>query len=95
MPVTLDDVDKVASLSRLSFSDDERRRLVDDLNRILEYMDQLNELDTENVEPTAHVLLMSNVFREDAEKPSMPKEKLLANAPSQEKGYFKVPQVIE
>ena len=69
--------------------------MVDELNRILDYMKNLNELDTEGVPPTSHVLPISNVFREDVVTPSLPRDQLLANAPSKRQGYFRVPKVIE
>ena len=95
MAVTLEDVRKVAHLSRLSFSAEEEARLVDELNRILGFMEKLNELNTEGVPPTSHVLPISNVFREDGVVPSLPQDELLANAPSKRGGYFRVPKVIE
>ena len=94
MPVTMD-VDKVAQLARLKFSEEEKRDLSSKLSDILSYMEQLNRLDTEDVEPTAHVLPLKNVFREDVVAPSMPQKELLANAPDQTMGHFKVPKVIE
>lgn len=95
MPVTREDVEKVAALARLCFSKEEKEQFTTQLNRILEYMEQLNRLDTEDVEPTSHVLPLKNVFREDVVVPSLPQDELLANAPSQHRGYFKVPRVIE
>lgn len=65
------------------------------LSRILEYFEQLNELDTSNVEPLAHPLPRVNVFREDELCPSLPLEDVLANAPDREGNYFKVPRIIE
>lgn len=95
MAVTLDDVRKVAYLARLGFSAEEEARLVDELNRILGYVEKLNELNTEGVPPTSHVLPISNVFREDVVVPSLSQDDLLANAPSRRGGYFRVPKVIE
>jgi aspartyl-tRNA(Asn)/glutamyl-tRNA(Gln) amidotransferase subunit C len=95
MAVTLDDVRKVAYLSRLSFSAEEEARLVDELNRILGFIEKLNELDTEGIPPTSHVLPIRNVFREDGVVPSLSQDELLANAPSRRGGYFRVPKVIE
>jgi len=94
MPVTMD-VEKVAQLARLKFSEEEKRDLASKLNDILSYMEQLNRLDTEEVEPTAHVLPLKNVFREDVVVPSMAQKELLANAPDRAMGHFKVPKVIE
>ena len=95
MAVTLDEVRNVARLARLSFSPEEEGRMVVELNRILDYVEKLNELDTEGVPPTSHVLPISNVFREDVLVPSLPRDELLANAPSKWRGYFRVPKVIE
>ena len=94
MPVAID-VEKVAQLARLRFSEEEKRDLASKLNDILSYMEQLNRLDTEHVEPTAHVLPLKNVLREDAVAPSMSQEDLLSNAPDRAMGHFKVPKVIE
>ena len=95
MAVTLDEVRNVARLARLSFSPEEEGRMVVELNRILDYVEKLNELDTEGVPPTSHVMPISNVFREDVLVPSLPRDELLANAPSKWRGYFRVPKVIE
>lgn len=95
MAVTKRDVEKVAKLARLQFSEEEKEKLVAQLNRILKYMEKLNELDTTDVEPTTHVVPLKNVFRQDVVKPSLPREKALANAPAKEDGFFKVPKVID
>jgi aspartyl-tRNA(Asn)/glutamyl-tRNA(Gln) amidotransferase subunit C len=95
MAVTLKDVEHVASLARLEFSDVEKKTLMDQLNKILEYMEKLNELDTSNVEPLAHVIPLTNVFREDEVKPSQPVSEVLKNAPSKTDKFFKVPKVID
>jgi aspartyl-tRNA(Asn)/glutamyl-tRNA(Gln) amidotransferase subunit C len=95
MAVTLDDVEHVANLARLEFSDEEKKTLMNQLNKILEYMEKLNELDTSNVEPLAQVIPLSNVFREDAVKPSSPVTEVLRNAPAKTDKFFKVPKVIE
>jgi aspartyl-tRNA(Asn)/glutamyl-tRNA(Gln) amidotransferase subunit C len=95
MAVTLEDVEHVANLARLEFSDDEKKTLMNQLNKILEYMEKLNELDTSNVEPLAQVIPLSNVFREDVVKPSSPVSEVLKNAPAKTDKFFKVPKVIE
>jgi aspartyl-tRNA(Asn)/glutamyl-tRNA(Gln) amidotransferase subunit C len=95
MAVTLEDVEHVANLARLEFSDEEKQTLMNQLNKILEYMEKLNELDTSNVEPLAQVIPLSNVFREDAVKPSSPVGEVLKNAPAKSDKFFKVPKVIE
>ena len=95
MPVSLEDVRKVSRLSRLSFTLEEEQQLVEDLNRILDYVSILERLDTKDVPPTAHVLPLSNVFRQDLPRPSLTQEEALANAPSAAMGHFKVPKMIE
>jgi aspartyl-tRNA(Asn)/glutamyl-tRNA(Gln) amidotransferase subunit C len=88
-------VEKVAMLSRLDFSGEAKDKMTEQLNDILDYMDKLNELDTEDVEPTAHALPIKNVFREDSVEESLDRDIALANAPEKEDGSFKVPKVIE
>lgn len=95
MAVTLEDVRKVALLARLRFSPDEERRLISDLNQVLDYVAALDELDTSDVAPTAHVLPISNVFRKDEKRPSLSQAEALANAPSSGHGHFRVPRVID
>jgi aspartyl-tRNA(Asn)/glutamyl-tRNA(Gln) amidotransferase subunit C len=95
MAVTLKDVEHVAKLARLEFSEEEKKTLVSQLNRILDYMEKLNELDTSNVEPLSHVIPLTNVFREDKVKPSLPVQEVLKNAPAKSDKFFKVPKVIE
>jgi aspartyl-tRNA(Asn)/glutamyl-tRNA(Gln) amidotransferase subunit C len=94
VPVTLKDVEHVAHLARLSFTDEEKVRLTTQLNSILEYMDQLNALDTSAVEPLSHVIELNNVFRPDQLTPGVSREEALQNAPSHSDEYFKVPKVI-
>ncbi len=88
-------VDHVAQLARLDLSEGERTRYAEQLGRILEYCAKLDELDTTEVEPTSHVIAMTNVFREDVVGASLPRDAVLAGAPDQEDGFFKVPPVIE
>ncbi len=95
MAVTIQDVETVASLSRLSFTREEQEKLVNDLNNILGYFDKLSELDTEGVEPLAHILPVQNVMREDEVKPSFDQETALKNAPAHARGHFIIPRVIE
>ncbi len=95
MKVTKKDLETVAVLSRLSIPEDEQDKYIQQMDSILTYMDNLNAVDTENVKPTTYALPMSNVFREDVVKPSLPREKALSNAPLEDHGYFKVPKVLE
>ena len=94
MAVTLKDVEHIATLARLSFSEEEKARLTEQMNEILRYMEQLNRLDTTDVEPLSHVIALSNVFREDVMRPSLPREEVLSNAPARTEEFFKVPKVI-
>ena len=94
MPVTIKDVEHVAKLARLQFTEEEKVMFTRQLNQILEYMEKLNELDTSNVEPLSHVIELSNVFRDDKVQPSLPIEEALKNAPARADRFFKVPKVI-
>lgn len=95
MSVTRADIEKIAELANLKFSDEELESFSSQMNEILAYMDKLNELNTENIEPLSHPVEQSNVFREDILKPSIETEQALKNAPSSEDNHFKVPKVIE
>jgi len=94
MPVTISDVEHVAALARLSFSDEEKRTLTHELNEILEYMEQLNALDTHMVAPLSHVIELSNALRDDTLTPGLTQEEALLNAPAKTEKFFKVPKVI-
>jgi aspartyl-tRNA(Asn)/glutamyl-tRNA(Gln) amidotransferase subunit C len=87
-------VRKVAKLSRLELTDAEVGEFTGQLRAILGYVEKMDELDTESVEPLAHCLPISNVFRPDAVKESLGTEKALANAPQKEDGNFVVPKVV-
>lgn len=89
------DVEYVAALSRLEFSEEEKEKYTEQLDVILEYINQLDELDTEGVKPTYHIVPMTNVFRKDEVSPSLAKDKVLVNAPESQEGCFKVPRIIE
>jgi len=89
------DIEKVARLARLELSKEEREIFGNQLEQILTYMEQLNRLDTTGVEPTSHAIPIYNVFRDDEVKPSFPHEEVLAIAPDEEDGHFRVPRIIE
>lgn len=89
------DIEKVALLSRLSFTPEEADRFAGQLSTILEYADKITSLDTENVEPTSHSIPMTNVFRDDAPRPSLTPDEALANAPEAEDQCFRVPPIIQ
>ena len=88
------DIEKIALLARLKLTEEEQTRLGQQFKGILEHIDQLNQLDTKNVEPTSHVLPLQNVFREDEVKTVFEDGKYLPLAPRQDKGHYEVPQII-
>jgi aspartyl-tRNA(Asn)/glutamyl-tRNA(Gln) amidotransferase subunit C len=94
MSVTIKDVEHIAKLANLEFTDAEKEKFTYQLNKILEYMEQMNGLDTSSVEPLSHVVELSNVFRADEVKQSISTEEALKNAPSKTEIFFKVPKVI-
>jgi aspartyl-tRNA(Asn)/glutamyl-tRNA(Gln) amidotransferase subunit C len=94
MPVTLRDVEQVARLARLAFTPEEKARLVEELNEVLRYMEQLNRVDTTNVEPLAQVIDPGSVLREDRLVPGLARQEALQNSPSHSEEFFKVPKVI-
>lgn len=87
-------IDQLAHLARLEFGDNEKKKLLNDLNRILDYIDQLNELDTDNIEPLVYLSPNQNVLREDIVQETMKKEDALNNAPKKDSDYIRVPKVI-
>jgi len=93
--LTRTDVEKVARLARLKLTDGELDMFTTQLGKVLEYVDVLNEVDTSDVEPMAHVADITNVFREDKAGTSLPREKALANAPKTDGKYFLVPQILD
>nr|WP_275900648.1 Asp-tRNA(Asn)/Glu-tRNA(Gln) amidotransferase subunit GatC [Paenibacillus periandrae] len=82
-------------MARLELSEQEKQTFTEQMNAILKYADQLNELNTDNVEPTSHPVPLVNVMREDVSRPSLPIDKVLLNAPDEEEGQIKVPAVLE
>lgn len=93
--ITSEDVEHVARLARLALTEAEKARIRAELDSILAYVDTLRSLDTEGVEPTAHVLPVVNVMREDEPRPCLPAETMLANAPDRLDAFFRVPRIIE
>lgn len=82
-------------LARLNLTETEKKLFTEQLDSIIQYIDKLNELDTSNVEPTAHVLPIKNVFRKDELRPSLSRDKALQNAPDSRDGFYKVPKIID
>ena len=93
--ITLAEVEHVARLARLELSEPEKERLRSQLDAILTYIDKLRQLNTDTVEPTSHAIPMVNVLREDAVRPCVPVEEMLANAPEREGDFVRVPRIIE
>ncbi|MEZ0293799.1 MAG: Asp-tRNA(Asn)/Glu-tRNA(Gln) amidotransferase subunit GatC [Solirubrobacteraceae bacterium] len=95
MKITLAEVEHVARLARLALDADEKERMRSQLDAILGYVEQLRRVNTDGVEPTAHVLPLVNVLRDDEVRPSYPVEAMLANAPDAQDGQFRVPRILE
>ena len=95
MKVTRETIEHVADLARLNLTEIEKERLTSEMEKIISYVDKLNELDTFDVKPMEHVIPIRNVLREDKTEKSYDREKILANAPLSEDGCFKVPKVVE
>lgn len=95
MKITKQEVQHVAKLGRLELSEQEQEKLADQMSGILTYVEKLNELDTKGVEPTAHVMDINNVMRDDVIVESLSQERALANAPEKAAGHYKVPRIIE
>ncbi|WP_027339382.1 Asp-tRNA(Asn)/Glu-tRNA(Gln) amidotransferase subunit GatC [Halonatronum saccharophilum] len=95
MKIDKETVEKVAHLARLEVNEEEKDTFAHQLSDILDHAEKLNELDTDDVEPTAHVLPIKNVFREDKVEDSLDRELALSNAPDKDKGMFKVPKIVE
>lgn len=94
MALSLEDVDHVAALARLGLTDAEKERLRDQLSSILGHIEVLNQLDTARIPPTAQVIQLDNVMRDDEVRPSLPREAALANAPRQHAGFIEVRAVL-
>lgn len=95
MSVTEKDVKYIANLARLQLNPEEVKAFAGDMNKILKYMDQLNEVDTENVEPLEHVIELESRLRKDEAKAPLSHDDALKNAPEADSDYFRVPKVIE
>jgi len=95
MKITNDVVEYVAHLGRLELEPDEVGLYTIQINRILEYMDKLNSVDTKGIEPTSHPMPVVCVLREDVEKDSFVVDESVKNAPERKGSFFKVPPIIE
>lgn len=94
MPLTKVQVEQVAALARLKLSPQEIEKFTNELTVILDYVSQLESVNTEGVEPKDQFISAENVFREDKVRPSLPREQALANAPDKDDEFFRVPKVI-
>ena len=95
MKITEETVQYVAALAKLTISEEEKEKAARDLDHILEYIENMNGLDTEGIEPMSHVLPLQNVFREDVVTNQNQREELLKNAPKSVDGSFAVPKTVE
>ncbi len=95
MPLSIADVEHVAELARLSLTAEEVSQYRDQLAEILDYAAILQQVDTSAIAPTATVLPLRNIMRDDEVQPSLPVEDVLANAPATTDGYFKVSAILE
>jgi len=92
--ITQKEVLYVADLARLDLEEASLDRFADQISTILDYVDKLNEVDTESVRPTSHAIFLTNAFRDDEQIEHLDREKVLANAPQEEDGSFVVPKVV-
>ncbi len=92
--IDITEVERIAKLARIGLSDSETKAMSAELSRIMEFVEQLQQVDIEGVEPTDQVTGLVDVWRADVVKPSLPRERLLANAPEQKDGYIVVKRVL-
>jgi aspartyl-tRNA(Asn)/glutamyl-tRNA(Gln) amidotransferase subunit C len=95
MQITKKEIEHIAVLARLRFSEEEKELFGSQLSSLLDYVEKLNELDTKDIEPTSHVLSLNNVMRDDLQAVSLPREDALVNAPSHTEKFYRVPKIIE
>lgn len=95
MKISKEMVKHIALLSRLELKEEEIELYQDQLSRILDYIEKLNEVETSDVEPTSHVLSLSNVFREDKVISTLSRDEALRNAPDSTEKFFRVPKIID
>lgn len=93
--ISTDQVKHVANLARLAITKEETEKFTNQLDAIISFAEQLNEINTDGVEPTSHVLDMKNVMREDIPQEGLPQSEVLKNAPEHQDGQVKVPSIME
>ena len=89
------DLQHVVKLARIELSAEEEERISPQLSEIIQYVEKLNELDVDEIEPTAHVVQLTNVLREDQPRPSLSQDDAMRNAPKSANGLFVVPKIVE
>ena len=89
------DLQHVVKLARIELSSEEEKRISPQLSEIIQYVEKLNELDVDEIEPTAHVVQLTNVLREDQPRPSLSHDDAMRNAPKSANGLFVVPKIVE
>lgn len=95
MSVDKDTINKIAHLARLELNESQQEEMVQHMNKIIDWMDVLNKVDTESVKPLTHMSIELNVLREDVVKETLSHEEALLNAPKKDSDYFRVPKVLE
>ena len=93
--ITNETIDKIAHLARLEFENEAKEEIAKDMNRMLDFVDKLNELNTDNVEPLIYISKETNVMRDDVVRHDITQKEALRNAPKKDSDYFKVPKVVE
>ena len=92
--ITEDMIDNIAILSKLDLTDNEREKAKEDMDKMLDFIDKMNELDTDGIEPLSHVFPINNVFREDIIVNEDDSEAMLRNAPDKDVGCYRVPKTV-
>jgi len=92
--ISKEEVEHTAWLARIELSEEEKELFTEQFNKILDYFKKIDEVETEEIPPTYHVLDLANVYREDKVLPSLPPEKILKNASKREKRFFKAPRIV-
>lgn len=95
MNITKQEVEKIAHLSRLNFNSEELEKIQTDLSNIFQWMEKLNELNTDDIEPQIFMTKEENIFREDIVIPTISHQQALENAPHKDSNYFRVPKTLE
>ena len=95
MSVSKEDVKHIAKLSKLNLTEKELEKYTNELSSIVDFANELSNINVDGVKPTAHILDIKNVFRKDEVQPSYDREEILKNAPSKDAGCVTVPKVVE